>query len=47
MRLVERFCGTVYKTIKYNLVLSKLACETEERMGHINTIVTLFDESAL
>lgn len=37
----------VCKTIEYYVLLSMLAFELEETMGHINTTVILFDESAL
>ena len=37
----------VYKSIEYNLVFPKSACTTEERLGHMNAVVTLFGESAL
>ena len=37
----------VYKRIEYNLVFPKSACATEERLGRMNAVVTLFGESAL
>ena len=33
--------------MEYNLVFPKSACTTEERLGHMNAVVTLFGESAL